>query len=101
MEINKPQIEKLIQQLDALQQEALQLEQKFFPQVAAAHPVFREGTRNLLHYLALRHRDIRDMQQQLADLGLSSLGRSESHVLVNLQAVRNQLQVWLQGGHMS
>jgi pyruvate kinase len=101
MEINKPQIEKLIQQLDALQQEALQLAQKFSPQIENAHPAFRDSTRNLLHYLALRHRDIRDMQQQLADLGLSSLGRSESHVLPNLQAVRNQLEVWLQGGRIS
>lgn len=98
MKINKLQIEKIIEQLNALQQEALLLEQKFLPQIQEVHPAYRESTRNLLHYLALRHHDIRDLQQQLADLGLSSLGRSESHVLANLQAVTRQLQLWLQRG---
>jgi pyruvate kinase len=98
MEIDKPQIENLIRQLDELQQEALQLEQRFGPQIEAAQPTYRAGTRNLLHYLALRHHDIRQLQAQLSELGLSSLGRAESHVLANLQAVRSQLQVWLQGG---
>lgn len=97
MEINKPQIEKLMEQLDWLLQEAGQLEQSFLPQIEAAHPAFRESTRNLLHYLALRHHDLRQLQEQLAELGLSSLGRSESHVLANLRAVRSQLALWLQG----
>jgi hypothetical protein len=35
----------------------------------------------LIHYLALRRHDIRRLQEQLAALGLSSLGRMESHVL--------------------
>lgn len=45
------------------------------------HPVFRDSARNLLHYLALRRRDLRPLQYRLADLGLSSLGRAESHAL--------------------
>jgi pyruvate kinase len=53
----------------------------------AIHPNFRESARNLLHYLALRRRDLRPLQLRLADLGLSSLGRSESHVLANIDAV--------------
>ncbi|MDM7922451.1 MAG: hypothetical protein QUS14_09130, partial [Pyrinomonadaceae bacterium] len=51
------------------------------------HPNFRESARNLLHYLALRRRDLRPLQLRLAELGLSSLGRTESHVLANLDAV--------------
>ncbi len=50
------------------------------------HPSFRESSKNLLHYLALRRRDIRPLQLRLAALGLSSLGRSESHVLANIDA---------------
>lgn len=50
------------------------------------HPNFRESARNLLHYLALRRRDVRPLQRKLAALGLSSLGRSESHVLANIDA---------------
>ncbi len=40
----------------------------------------REGARNLVHYVALRQHDLRDLQVELAQLGLSSLGRSESCV---------------------
>lgn len=42
---------------------------------------------NLSYYVALRRRDLRPLQQRLAELGLSSLGRSESHVLENLDLV--------------
>ena len=47
----------------------------------------RRSARNLIHYLALRSNDLRDLQHALAELGLSSLGRNESHVLANLSAV--------------
>jgi pyruvate kinase len=42
---------------------------------------------NLLHYLALRREDLRPLHTPLAELGLSSLGRIEPHVLANLDAV--------------
>ena len=44
-----------------------------------------------MHYLALRRHDIRQLQSKLAGLGLSSLGRSEPHVLSSLDAVINVL----------
>jgi pyruvate kinase len=55
--------------------------------LSGLHETYRESARNLLHYLALRRSDLRHAQQQLAALGLSSLGRSESHVMQNLEAV--------------
>lgn len=57
--------------------------------ILKTNPNYRESARNLLHYLALRRRDLRPMQQRLAALGLSSLGRSESHVLATVDAVLN------------
>lgn len=48
---------------------------------------FRDSLRNLAYYLALRHHDLRPLQVALMPLGLSSLGRSESRVLANLDAV--------------
>jgi len=47
----------------------------------------RDSARNLLHYLAFRRFDLRRDQTRLSHWGLSSLGRSESHVLYNLDAV--------------
>jgi pyruvate kinase len=40
-----------------------------------------------VHYVALRRHDVRQIQEQLAALGLSSLGRAESHVLGAIDAV--------------
>jgi pyruvate kinase len=42
---------------------------------------------NLAHYVALRRRDVRALQEALMPLGLSSLGRCEGRVLANLDAV--------------
>jgi pyruvate kinase len=46
--------------------------------VAAA---YNASARNLLHYLAMRKRDIRPLQTELATLGLSSLEGAEAHAL--------------------
>jgi len=45
------------------------------------------SARNLVQYLALRSFDLRSTQEMLAEFGISSLGRSEGHVLYNLDAV--------------
>lgn len=47
---------------------------------------------NLAHYLALREHDLRELQQKLAQVGLSSLGRGEAHVLDNMDAVITLLE---------
>ena len=51
----------------------------------------RAGAVNLQHYLTLRSHDLRRLQQTLAELGLSSLGRSEGHVEATLRGVRRAL----------
>jgi pyruvate kinase len=45
------------------------------------------SVQNMRAYLALRRHDNRDLQAALARLGLSSLGRSEAHVLATLEQV--------------
>jgi pyruvate kinase len=57
---------------------------------------FRDSARNLLHYVALRRHDLRDLQERLASLGLSSLGRSEACTLANLEGVLKLISL-LQG----
>lgn len=52
-----------------------------------ARPAFRESARNLAYYLALREMDLRELQVALMPFGMSSLGRCESHVAANLDAV--------------
>jgi pyruvate kinase len=47
------------------------------------HRAHRASAVNLAHYFALRKVDLRRIQERLAWLGVSSLGRSETHVLAN------------------
>ena len=53
---------------------------------------FNISARNLAHYLSLRRIDLRPLQERLAACGLSSLGRGEPHVLVNLDRVLTLLK---------
>lgn len=47
----------------------------------------RDSARNLLHYLAMRRRDLRALQGELGARGLSSLGRAESEAMASVTAV--------------
>ena len=88
---NQLQPQELIQQLDLLRSEMLSLEATSLADSAGVHPEHRASATNLIHYLALRRHDIRQLQAQLAALGLSSLGRTEPHVIGALHAVMNAL----------
>jgi pyruvate kinase len=61
------------------------------------HPSYEASAKNLLHYLALRRRDLRSLQRRLAALGLSSLGRAESHVLSTVDTVLEVLHRLMRG----
>ncbi|MDP2121628.1 MAG: pyruvate kinase [Hoeflea sp.] len=52
-----------------------------------ARPEFRAGAENLAFYLAARQYDLTRLQSSLSVLGLSSLGRAESHLRLSLAAV--------------
>jgi pyruvate kinase len=51
----------------------------------------RESARNLVHYVALRQHDLRSLQHELVQLGLSSLGRSEGSVRGSVLAVARRV----------
>jgi pyruvate kinase len=53
----------------------------------ALHPQAGASERNLAQYLAFRRHDHRRLQERLADMGLSSLGRAETHVLASVDKV--------------
>jgi len=86
------QLQELIQKLSLLRSAMLELEASGLVGCADIHPEHIASAKNLMHYLALRRHDIRQLQSQLAALGLSSLGRTEPHVLASLDAVLNVLK---------
>ena len=78
---------RLAAELWTLRQSLLTHQQRLAPWTAQARPAHRPSAVNLAHYLALRQVDARRLQDQLSWMGLSSLGRSETHVLANLHKV--------------
>ena len=88
---DQSQLEELIQSLNLLLSEMAELETSGLIGATEVHTDHRASARNLLDYLALRRHDIRPLQSKLARLGLSSLGRTEPHVLSSLHAVLNVL----------
>ena len=81
----------LARDIDALVSAATIYATEHSGEVAAVDPLHRDDAVNLLHYLALRHRDVRGLQRELAEHGLSSLGRAEPHVLATVLAVAGAL----------
>jgi pyruvate kinase len=86
---SQTQIHELIEQLEHLREEMVRMEAGNLSKTLPTE--HRPGARNLLHYVALRQHDLRELQQQLSELGLSSLGRTESHVLETIRAVLGML----------
>jgi pyruvate kinase len=81
----------LIGELEELHLEMLDLVNANLPALEEIHAENRTSATNLLHYLALRRHDVRSLQERLAALGLSSLGRTEAHVLSAVRAVMSVL----------
>ncbi len=88
--------ENLIRQLEALRQEMEQQAKPWRAVLLELPAERRQSGVNLLHYLALRSRDLRERQGPLACLGLSSLGCAEPLVLPAIEAVLQNL--YLLGG---
>jgi len=80
-------LERAARGVEELRHAALAAEREFAAELEAAAPSMRESAYNLVHYLAVRRHDVRQLQDDLARLGLSSLGRMEAHVMASLQAV--------------
>jgi pyruvate kinase len=80
-------LRKLINQLSKFRTKMIHLESRLKDRLKEIHPSYRASARNLVHYIAFRRHEIRRIQKQLVVLGLSSLGRSESAVMANLNEV--------------
>ncbi len=91
MNIQNDELKLLIEELEAIRQSALDLEAEVLPRAQMLHPTYTQSARNLLHYLALRRHELRPLQKRLSAFGLSSLGRTESHVLASADRVLETL----------
>ena len=78
---------ELIDELWNLRKSMLDHEARLQPWLNEADPTHTASAINLAHYLAMRRFDMRRLQERLAGIGVSSLGRAEAHVLASLDKV--------------
>jgi pyruvate kinase len=84
-------IARMIKELTAIHEEQKAAEVQMKSELDRIPEERRGSARNLLHYLALRARDIRGLQESLASMGLSSLGRAEGHIMYNVRLLLKHL----------
>jgi pyruvate kinase len=84
---------KLAAELERIDAIMLRAEHEFTHLVSRVHPSNKRNAINLLHYLALRSLDIRELQDTLHAYGLSSMASSESHIRGQLLAISQRIGV--------
>jgi pyruvate kinase len=83
----RPEPAELAVRLEALRDEMRDRHLASSPAFARVHPTHERSAKNLVDYLTLRSHDMRPTQAALAELGASSLGRAEEHVIRSLETV--------------
>lgn len=91
------ELKKLAEELDKIDRFMVRTENDFGYLLAKVHPANKMSAINLLHYLALRSLDIRELQDTLHANGLSSMASSESHIRGQLLAISQHLGVKKEG----
>ncbi len=90
------QIRSLLQEIH---DRAVELESRYADDLAGVRPEHAEGAHNLVHYLAFRKAETRQLRNSLRRLGLYSLAHAERHVLGSIEAVQRALDA-LAGEHV-
>jgi pyruvate kinase len=94
--IQEYDFEKVYDLLDELAREMLRVENAYQPVLEQVHHNFQLSATNLLHYLVMRSSEIREAQEYLHKIGLSSLANCESHAHAQVQQVLR----WLNPSHV-
>ena len=84
-------IEESIQYMECIWKELQHVEAQVETKVSGLDASWRRSAINMLQYVELRKHDIRPLQNNLARLGLSSLGRAEAHVTASFKSVLSTL----------
>lgn len=92
MKLKKKKLAQLLEQLEEIKVKASEFEEKYSKKLEKIHTSNLKSAKNLIHYLALRNQDLREIQDALWQLGISRLGRAESHVMASIISVQNILK---------
>lgn len=87
----KEKIKRLLGEVELLEQLALRTESEQAALLQKVHPNYAVSARNLVHYLAVRSRELRNLQEGLSEMGISSQSHAEGYTLHNLANIRRLL----------
>jgi len=87
----KEKLVTLFNEIDELIQYAFDWEIRYTEKIEQVHPKYTESARNLVHYCALKSKNLNSLQKKLGNLGLSRLSESEAHIMASLQTTRSIL----------
>jgi len=93
--LSKPgptRLDGLLVELDTLLDAFARVEGEHADAIDAVDPTHRAGAVNLVHFTALRQHDVRELQSDLMDLGVTSLATTETDVRAKVQAARNVIE---------
>ena len=85
------ELARLYEELGKIDEYMMRSESDYRYLLEKVHPANRLCAINLLHYLALRSLDIRELQDRLHAYGLSSMASSESHIRGQLLAISQRI----------
>jgi pyruvate kinase len=93
--LNTKNGKKILKTISELETEILLHERKLSALITRTHKVHKESVKNLIHYLTLRSKDLRKLQNDLSEISLSSLSHCESHVFASIANLKHILTLIL------
>lgn len=88
MKIKTDKIKELIVQIETIIVAVKREEKEAHALLEQIHPDYHKSARNLIHYNAFRKFDLRTIQKQLQNLGLTRLAKAEGHLMSSLLKTR-------------
>jgi pyruvate kinase len=89
--ISPARINQLLGKIRELIVSAQEAEKKYASLLEKVHPDYQSSAKNLLHYLSVRSKDLRNLQDELSEIAISSLTHSEGYTLTNLYNIERIL----------
>ncbi len=88
MKVNTNRIKELIRQIEIIIDAVKQEEREADALLEHIHTDYHKSVGNLVHYNAFRKFDLRTIQKQLQNLGLTRLAKAEGHLMSSLLKTR-------------
>ncbi|MEL6918038.1 MAG: pyruvate kinase [Bacteroidota bacterium] len=88
MKIKKGVVFEVIEQLDAILTKMNEDEARVLEILKQTDAYFEKSAQNLVNYISFRSFDVREMQDQLKNLGLTRFSNAESHIKASVLTIR-------------